>query len=178
MAKRSVPLSVRLTIDEAEFIAGLDMDGAHTPSEKIREVIAVLRDQQERPRDYYGQLKFAESLFAPVARNLRAGEHQQGVHSELISRLCEWLPELVAFVLTQEEKSDDLSVATLAEFEMGVLRRLTVMMQSIMHLALMDRAPCYDPSIVKDQIQPVLDLADVVTAKVLANSNLRRSENE
>ena len=46
-ATNRIPVSVRITQEDADFIAELKIEGANTPSEKIRELLQ-LRSEERR----------------------------------------------------------------------------------------------------------------------------------
>lgn len=52
MPEKSVPLSVRISVDDAEFIARLSLEGATTPSEKMRKLLGEARRRREDAADY------------------------------------------------------------------------------------------------------------------------------
>ena len=52
MSANRIPLSVRIDQEEADFIAQLSIEGASTPSEKIRELLKQARMSHETVRDY------------------------------------------------------------------------------------------------------------------------------
>ncbi len=47
MSANRIPLSVRIDQEEADFIAQLSIEGASTPSEKIRELLKQARMSHE-----------------------------------------------------------------------------------------------------------------------------------
>jgi hypothetical protein len=52
MPGKSIPISVRITPGDAAFLAQRSIEGAKTPSEKIRGLIAQSREQQSSRRTY------------------------------------------------------------------------------------------------------------------------------
>ena len=53
MAK-TVPISVRVSNEDAEFIATLQIDNAVTPSDKVRSLIKEAKQKKERVVSYEG----------------------------------------------------------------------------------------------------------------------------
>ena len=51
-ATNRIPVSVRITQEDADFIAELKIEGANTPSEKIRELLKQARLAHTQTRDY------------------------------------------------------------------------------------------------------------------------------
>ena len=49
---KSVPFSVRLTSEDAEYVAALQIPGAVTSSDKIRHIISDARKRREAPNQF------------------------------------------------------------------------------------------------------------------------------
>ena len=62
-----IPISVRISQEDADFIANLQVEGANTPSEKIRELLKQARQSYTQPQDY------GTALARCVTRGKRAG---------------------------------------------------------------------------------------------------------
>jgi len=65
LARKSVPVSVRLEPGEAAFLAGLEIGDAHTHSEKLRAIIAAARQRQLGTEDYRSALRVAQKNCPP-----------------------------------------------------------------------------------------------------------------
>ena len=59
-ATNRIPISVRITQEDADFIAELKIEGANTPSEKIRELLKLARLAHTQTRDYGSALTAQE----------------------------------------------------------------------------------------------------------------------
>ena len=137
-----------------------------TPSEKLRALIAEARRAQEQPADYLGCLAQAERLLDPPFNLLREAELRLDRHSEIVAKLHEWLPEMVAFMtarVTSEGAVRDEKA--LAELERGLVDRLFRLLEALMRLAVTPGCPCYDQQVMNRQIDVVLELASVINER-------------
>ena len=161
MAARTIPISVRITPEDAEFIAGLEVQGATTPSEKVRAVLSEARKRDGDFRDYGGCLSMAQEMLAPALRRGLEAERELGAHSELVARVGEWLPELLAFMITSHStaRADESSGAR--TFEAGVADRVFRLLEAVMRMGITDTCQGYDPKVVASRLSPVLELAGV-----------------
>lgn len=161
---RSVPLSVRVSPEDADFIAGVDIAGAETPSEKIRALLAEARKRQQGFSDYSSCLGMVQEMLAPTFQRLRAAEHRERVHSELVLELSQWMPEALAFLLTDlVDASGDRD--SLQAFEEGVAERLFRLIENIVRMNVTDECRGYDPAVVSSRMGPVFELVDVIRSK-------------
>lgn len=163
MPSKTIPISTRISPEDAEFIAGWNGGDAKTPSEKLRAIIAGARRRQHGTQDYGGSLRYAEELLSPTLRILRTSEHNTATHSQLVSRIAEWLPECFAYLVSCNGDETELDEEDLRRIERGLADRVIILMQSILQMAVTRKCPCYDPGIIRDRIRPVLDLAEVVS---------------
>src|SRR4051812_45976821 len=97
---KSIPISARLTEDDAAFLAGLTIPGANTPSDKLRSIISETRRRMDGVEDFSDCAELLRDMLAPTTRRIRETNKQLHVRSELIDRLAEWLPEAAAYLMT------------------------------------------------------------------------------
>lgn len=162
MAGKTIPISARLTPDDAEFIARLEVEGATTPSEKLRAIIVEARQRHDGTEDFIGSLKLVEEMLAPTMRIIRAGEFEHHMHSELVTRVADWVPECMAYLIASNGADKELSAQALQEIEVELLARVLVLMQSVLQMAVTRRSSCYEPTRIDGAIEPMLELAQVI----------------
>ena len=142
-AGNRIPVSVRITQEDADFIAELKIEGANTPSEKIRELLK--------------QARLAHTQTA--RRNVLNAEKQAGVHSHIVARLFEQLPDLAATLaadLPEEAAQPDLQ-----KYERELMWRIVRLTDSILQLAVTGKGAAYDDTVLQ-QLENTLKLADIV----------------
>ncbi len=162
---KSVPVSVRVSPEDAEFIASLKIEDAVTPSDKIRALIKRARLLESREKSYEGALSSFQAQFRAVLNQLAQHEDQENLHSELVRLFLDWLVEADAYAAAPPMTSDAKTrAADLKRFEYGVMERTLRLCETVIRLGITKVAPCYDPDIVSDNIDRVLDLSAVVSA--------------
>ena len=162
MPGKTVPISVRLTPEDAAFIAQLNVEGAHTPSEKMRAIVVDARQRKLGTEGYPESLKLAQEMLAPTLRIIRTAELEYGMHSELISRLGEWIPEAYAYLVASNGPDTKLDAEALKEIERALAQRVFVLVQSVLQMAVTRSSPVYDAHVVSEGVQPALELAQVI----------------
>lgn len=162
MPHKTVPVSVRLPQDDAAFLSALSIEGADTASEKLRALIADARSRQHGTEEYPAALKLAQESLAPTLRIIRNSEREAGMHSELLSRLGEWLPDCMAYFVAANGAATELEADALCEIEHGLADRVFVLIQSILQMGVTRRGACYDADLISDRLGPVMDLAEVI----------------
>lgn len=162
MAEKSVALSARLPPEDASFLNDWQVDGANTASEKLRKVVKETRTRVNAAEDYTEALRMAQALLAPAFEYVRAAEVETGLHSELVTRIAEWLPELVAYVHAVRATPGGSTEARLRRLEGGLALRVLTLTQSLLQMAVTEHGPFYDPALLEGRLQGVLDTARVV----------------
>lgn len=163
MQTKSIPLSVRISQEDADFIAGLKIEGAKTPSDKVRNIISEARKQAETITDYSLSLALRQDFFRSALLRIKEAEHRHELHSQLVSRVSEWLPEFAAYVrVSAYEAAAADDVANLKKLEKGLAERLVFMTETLLQMGISDHCTCYDPGILDKHLRSVLKLAVLI----------------
>lgn len=101
MAPKMHPTTIRLTEDDQSFLASLKIPGASTISDKMRALIEDRRLQQQAGRDFKSALMLANSLISPLSDSIKMAENEHQLHSQLVRRVLEWTPELLATLMAE-----------------------------------------------------------------------------
>lgn len=165
MPAKTVALSVRVSSDDAEFLARLPIEGANTPSEKLRAVLREERRRREGFREYKNALSLTREMLAPTVERTQEAENEIGLRSDLIHMGVGWLPDVFATALTglppEGSRDDD---ADLAAFESRLADRIFGLIESTLRLGVTKQVRGCDPDIVASRMPPLLELVDVVRA--------------
>lgn len=129
---KGVSISARISQEDADFIGQLSVDGAETPSDKLRALIADAKRRSLGKNDYLSTLKQLEELTSPNLNHIRGAEHRDGVHSELIAELYDCLPELLAYLVSGTHA--DMTLEQLVELESGAADRLFRLIEAVLYM--------------------------------------------
>lgn len=175
MSSKTVSISARITHEDAEFISQLKINGAKTPSDKLRAIIADARRRDSRTQDYRGCFQMIQEIMKPVIEKIRHAELENNVHSELITRCVEWLPDTIAYTVSSVHEFENAgSRDQLENTESGVSDRVFRLMESVMQMGITRRCPCYDEDAISNRIHPILELSNVI----MATSKSKRKESK
>jgi hypothetical protein len=155
-----MPLSVRMTPEEMSMLSELRLDGAVTPSDKIRRLVKWAHRQQKSRSSYADALDVAEEQLAPAMRKLRHHDAEQHVHSDLLLQLLAWLPDIFALAGTalQNEAAGDDSRKAALTLENDVAERIFSLLLGVLKMGLTPTAHCYHSSHLTDRLPVVLEL--------------------
>lgn len=161
---KTVPISVRISQDEAETLARLRITGATTPSEKLRALITEAHRREQGPADYPDSMTQVQQWLAPLFSSVQLAEGNQEQHSDILAILREWLPDFLAYArLAGSRTAAGLSFDDLRTLERGLADRLFRMMERLFQLALISRCHCYDPELITKRMELIRQLASIIT---------------
>jgi len=163
MPPKTVPISARISHEDAEFISQLKINEATTPSDKLRAIISDAKRQRLRTQDYRGCFQMIQELLMPVIEAIRQVELDNHEHSELITRSVEWLPDALAFIVSSAPQSlDDKSADKIHSLEKGLADRVFRLFESVLQMGITQRCHCYDVDTISQRVEPILELAQVI----------------
>ena len=154
-------LSARIPSEDIEWLASLDIQGAVSPSDKLRGLIAQMRRQHEGTLDYARSLGWLRDLVSPFVTGIRAVENHNRMHSEVLTLIAEWLPQVMATIVSERALPSDAKKRAV-EIEEIIVQRCFQLLASLMRLAVTREAACYDPAVIGKHATHILEIADVV----------------
>ena len=158
-AANRIPISVRISQEDADFIAELKIEGANTPSEKIRELLTQARLAHSQTHDYSTALAAQEQFFQVARRDVLHAEKEFGIHSHIVARLFEQLPDFAATLAA--DLPENAQAADLKRYECELMRRIVRLTDSILQLAVTGKGAAYDDTVLQ-QLENTLKLAKIV----------------
>lgn len=154
-----IPLSVRIDQEDADFIAQLHIDGANTPSEKIRELLKQARIAHTQAQDYTNALDQMERFVQNAKRGVLRAEKEHGIHSNILARLFEQVPDLAATLAA--DLPENVSENDLREYEREMMWRVVRLTDAVLQLAVIGKGAAYDDKVLL-QLENTLKLAAIV----------------
>lgn len=163
MASLTAPLSVRLSAEDTAFLAGLEMEGAVTASEKIRGLIKQARQRAETPASYTAALAVSHDQMASAVRAVRTIEANEDRHSDVVVGLMTMSEEFLALALATP-RPGDTGLDDLTRHEAKLVDCATRMTEQLLRWAVTPTAPAYDAHVVSRRLAGLSDLMKLVCA--------------
>jgi len=154
-------LSARIPTEDLEWLVGLEIQGAVSPSDKLRSLIGQLRRQHEGSLDFQRSLAWLRDLVAPFVSAIGTIEHDNRMHSEVLTLVTEALPQIMATLLSERGLTSDARNRAI-EVEGIVVQRCLQLLTAILRLAVTRDAACYNPKIIDMHSAPVLEIAEII----------------
>lgn len=164
MPSKSVPLSVRISDDDAAFLSKLEIGDAKTPSEKLRALLASERRLRSQGHDPAGAAEMIEDLLRPARRRIRRIERETDAGSEVLRRIYDRLPDLAATALAGPQGADDADddTAKLKSLETRALNQVLALCEDLLQVALTDRALLSENEANRRRTVAILELVELM----------------
>jgi len=158
---KKVQIGARVSADDAEFINLLEINGATTPSDKLRAIIEEARLRREYLSDFSGSYRMVQEQVTPIVERLKKAEFDMGSQSLQLTRILEWLPEFYAYTLSALP-SDIESERDLLDYEKGVVDKVTRLFESLLHLELSSQRSSYSNEFLEKHLSHLAELTKIV----------------
>ncbi|MDH5388632.1 MAG: hypothetical protein OEY06_09300 [Gammaproteobacteria bacterium] len=160
-------VSARISQEDAEFLAQVEITGAKTPSDKLRAIIEQARLRHIAANDFESAIASMHDLLSPINRRIRHLESGNEIHSELLVRVIEWLPDIVALIVSTDcnregSNEDEHTTENLLKLESGVADRVFRLIESVLQISITKQCACYNTDLMRERIEPVIELSEIV----------------
>ena len=162
---KTIPVSFRMSQEDAEFLATLQIDDAVTLSEKVRAVIKESRHRHQQKTDYETYLKFIGDVLNVLNKQIKLAEMKIGKHSEIVANFTDWSVESFAFIASMQQE-DELDEDMLQALEKGVVQRIFRLFEIVARMGVTSLAPCYDGKIIDKNFGDILELIELIGVRL------------
>ena len=168
MASLTTPLSVRLSEEDTVFLAGLEVDGAVTASDKIRGLIRLARQRSQTPDSFPTALAISHDQLGSAVRALRIIEQELGEHSDVAAGLMTLAEEFLALALVAPRPGGQTSREDLVRHEARLVDCAARLTEQLLRWAVTPTAPAFDPKVVSRRVAQLVDIISLTTAAMAA----------
>jgi hypothetical protein len=158
---KKIQIGVRVNAEDAEFLNLLEINGATTPSDKLRAIIEEARLRREFSNEYTGSYRMIQEQITPIIEKIKNAEFEKGIHSALLTRILEWMPDFYAYCLSSRVHEDGPE-AELINYERGAVDRVVRLLESLLHLQLSEQENCYSPDLLKKHVNSLADVIKII----------------
>ena len=86
MSSKTVPFSARISLEDASFISNLSFEGAVTPSDKLRSLLAQIRRREQQSSNYAENLQQMQEWLGPLQHQWQVRQQQR---PRRVGRACQ-----------------------------------------------------------------------------------------
>ena len=163
-------ISIRIPDEDFQWLLSLEAHGARTPSEKLRVLLARVRQQEAGLANPELCSAWLRGLVQPFVDAVYALERKQREHSDLISAVAEFTPQIMATLMSSRlsgENAQQAAVETEAILAQQCYRLLTMMLRT----AITSVPATYGKSVHERYMQEIIELANIISTSKAKESN-------
>jgi hypothetical protein len=159
---KKVQIGARVSEADAEFLNLLEINGAHSPSDKLRAIIQEARQRREYSRDFPGAYRMMMEQLGPAGEILRNAEFKTGNSSVMLARILEWMPNFHAYCISPPEDDGEMADDELIQYEQGAVDRVVRLVESLLHLELSSQETSYTPDVLRRYVGDLEKLIQII----------------
>ena len=170
MTETKTTISTRLGEADTEFLQRLEINGATTPSEKLRKMVTQARQRAGGAGSFREASNLLDDLLRPTRRIIAEHEHRTGTRSEPLEAMVNALAGALAELLAANRIDPDDREAMRA-LEARTIGQANALCTQILRLGLAPRVPCYDPSVLESPRARIYEVLDRLASETLAHQH-------
>ncbi|MBT6958345.1 MAG: hypothetical protein HN996_08005 [Opitutae bacterium] len=167
---KSITISGRISEGDHQFLMEFPLAGKVTVSEKLRHICTFFRQYHTNLEGYSACLEQLNMALRPALNDIKEMENEEGVNSELVTKLLNFVPETLSYIITQRKPIKNRGRASgsqkrLIEIEDRLFHQTLVLIESILRMALTQKSPTYNPNLMNDRLSNIQELVGMMDVK-------------
>ena len=152
-------VSGRIPDELYQWFASLQIGGAVTSSDKLRELLAQVKRQYEGSLDLVSAQTWFRDVVAPLRTALSTLERDERLHSEVVVQIVEHVSALAAVLVSAQPRTKGEGTT----LEDDLVRRVFGMTETLLRQAVTTRAAAYEPGVVRRHAKQTVELARLLS---------------
>lgn len=157
-------VSIRVPDDDFQWLLSLEDPTARTPSEKLRALLAKARAQETEISHPELCSSWMRALAQPFVETISAHERKQKYHSDVISAVSEWIPQIMA-TLVSSRLSVKHAADEAVEIEAILAQQCFRLFTTLLRAAITSVPATYDKTVLDRHITDILEIAEIISTK-------------
>ena len=152
-------ISIRIPDADFHWLLARQEPGASTPSEKLRALLAGVRQQESGLTDPDACAAWLRGLEQPFSDAVASLERKQDKHSDLIGTVAELLPQIMATLISS--RPDDEQAARAIEATLA--RQCYRLFAALLRTAVTSTPSAYDKNAHTPYLTDIIELANIIS---------------
>jgi len=167
-------VSIRLPDEDFQWLLSAQEGAGKTPSEKLRMLVARVRQQESGLSNPDVCAEWMRSLVQPMMNAVATWERQHKEHSELMSAVLDTVPRIMAIVLSGQrqppgprESGDggERMACDLHEIEAALAQQSFRLLTSLLRAAVTTNPAVYDKEAIDRYLPDILEITEIISTR-------------
>lgn len=157
-------ISIRIPDEDFQWLLALEDPAARTPSEKLRALLAKARAQETGITNPDLCSAWMRALAQPLVDGIAAHERREMDHSDLISAVSEWIPQIMA-TLVSSRVADQHAREEAIEIEALLAQQCFRLLTTLLRAAVTSVPATYDKNVLDRYLPDILEIAAIISTR-------------
>lgn len=157
-------ISIRVPDEDFQWLLSLQDAGAKTPSEKLRALLLRVRQQEAGMANHEMCSAWMRALVQPVVDSLTALERKQKTHSDIVSAVSEWVPQIMATLASSRLSDKDMQHDAL-ELEAILAQQCFRLLTTLLRAAVTSAPAVYDKDVIDRYLPDIIEIAAIISTR-------------
>lgn len=157
-------ISIRIPDEDFQWLLALQEPGAKTPSEKLRALLAKVRQQETGLSDPELCSTWMRGLTQAFVDSVAALERKARVHSDLIGAVAECAPQIMA-TLASSRLTEQRAEKDAIEAEAVLTQQCFRLFAALLRTAVTSTPSTYDKKVLDRYLPDIIELASIISTR-------------
>lgn len=157
-------ISIRMPDEDFQWLLAQQEEGAKTPSEKLRALLAKARRQEAGMASHEACAAWMRGLAQPLVDDLAALERREKAHSDVVGGVAEWVPQLMATLISARPDGEP-TLAQAAEMEAVLAQQCFRMLTGILRAAITSVPATYDKTVLDRYLPDIIEISEIISTR-------------
>ena len=173
-------VSIRLPDEDFQWLLSAQEGAGKTPSEKLRMLVARVRQQESGLSNPDVCAEWMRSLVQPMMNAVATWERQHKEHSELMSAVLDTVPRIMAIVLSGQRQQSGLRergesgdsgdsgesmACDLHEIEAALAQQSFRLLTTLLRAAVTTNPAVYDKEAIDRYLPDILEITEIISTR-------------
>jgi hypothetical protein len=157
-------ISIRIPDEDFQWLLSLPEAGAKTPSEKLRALLARVRQQETGMASHETCVALMRGLAQPLVEAVVTVERKEKVHSNLVASIAEWVPQIMA-TLISERPGDKAGIQEVTEIEAILAQECFRLFSGLLRAGITSLPATYDKSVLDKYLPDIIEIVSIISTR-------------
>ena len=158
-------MSIRLPDDDFRWLLSTQEGSGKTPSERLRAMIAQVREQESELSDPDSCMAWMRRLVQPTANFVAAWERQNKQHSDVLSAVLDIAPRLMALLVSARPPSTQDDGNDMREMEAALASHCFYLLTTVLRAMVTSVPAAYEKGNIERYLPDILEISEIIIAR-------------
>lgn len=157
-------ISIRIPDEDFQWLLAQQDAGAKTPSEKLRALLAKMRQQEAGLASHDACATWMRGLVQPLVDAVAALERREKTHSDVVGAVTEWVPQIMASLISARPDGQ-ATPAQAAEVEAVLAQQCFRLLTGLLRASITSVPATYDKEVLDRYLPDIIEISEIISTR-------------